>query len=116
MKTLRKPLTTENLTDENCMELLELESQLTVFQLLTLIAAHQYGDGLYTELNPSMTQQNLREMLQVRHLSELGMIRLVEESEYWHWALTARGEMAVAYYLENILHYRELIEALSPNT
>lgn len=120
-----RPPPMEDITDALSDELLELESQLTIFQLMLMVQAHEQGEGgvwlweptwvwinqddakLYQAAH-ALDAMQLREMLQIKQLETLGLIRLMDQAGEgdWYWMLTARGEMAVATYLSALADHQ----------
>lgn len=121
-----------DMTDEIGDELMELESRLTIFQLMLLVQAHEQGDGgvglweptwvwvsrddlLLYQAPSVLDARTLRELAQIKELEALALIRLEDTSGDgdWHWKLTARGEVAAAWYMSALADHQPDWEATS---
>ena len=124
-------LTMEDMTEQQIQEILAMEKQLTVYQLSFLAQAksklhaimpmwhypttqewaeaHQLA---FLQVPEIMTEDLLTDLLQVRKLEALGLVRKIKFQDKVWWQLTARGHLTVVLFLGYMQDYQQDIDSL----
>ncbi|WP_171695110.1 hypothetical protein [Methylomonas sp. ZR1] len=124
-------LTMEDMTEQQMDEILAMEKQLTIYQLSFLAQAkgklhaimpmwHYQNTQEWAEtyslafhqVPEIMTEDLLTDLLQVRKLETLGLVRKIKFQDKVWWQLTARGHLTVVLFLGYMQDYQQDIDNL----
>ncbi|OQW74825.1 MAG: hypothetical protein BVN35_09420 [Proteobacteria bacterium ST_bin11] len=117
-----------DLSEQQIEEMLDMETQLTVFQMSFMAKAMTdpalsmplWGDpktqawmeatDLPLHLLPVvMDNMQMRELLQISDLEKMGLMRQVSQQKKEYWQLTARGRLAVIWHVSHMADYSQIL-------